>query len=549
MRSDIRQMLRRVGFFDALPSNRHPFDQGGLTGQESDSRLPSPLLIRSIFPTGDMRDELPVYHSAADRFLDIVLLFTPALLLGALAAESRSAAMGIGAIVFAVVGAAFLRSRKVWQPPASGAIILLYLLAFGWCWHQTRNGSGTLAPAVRGIVLLIAVVLTALYDLYRTGAEPRRRAKHFCARICNRQFWPSQVSDIRALPEVRGLRDAVAIEPGPVFPLLTDPNMNVRIAAFSALDGRTAWRSREAATVLNAAQRASEPSVRGVAVGALATIDDPAVVQGLAEFLRDPDAEVRAAAVAAILSQRGRKWAFVRDAVRAYLSDAKFTSDGGLPGATGYLPVMATCDLTVWAGEPEPLGGRAVRSLVEHYSRILETTGDYDLVTDLARHVTDPHTPAGLRVELASLLRSFEHLTPELLDRMTNSDQPGAVRLLAAEAILTANPNDSDGIDVLRGLGRQPNREMALAIARVLQQRLGIDLGLPLKGIAINSKQAGEIAKRVLQWATGRTINGLPTPGVGMPPLTPVPRTSSESAGSVPMLPPAKQMKLGRKPW
>ena len=87
-----RQMLRRVGFFDASPSKRHPFDQGGLTGQESDTRLPSPLLIRSIFPTGDMRDELPVYHSAADRFLDIVLLFTPALLLGALAAKPAAAA-------------------------------------------------------------------------------------------------------------------------------------------------------------------------------------------------------------------------------------------------------------------------------------------------------------------------------------------------------------------------------------------------------------------------------------------------------------------------
>lgn len=496
-----------------------------------------------------MRDEPPVYHSAADRFLDTIVLFTPALLLATLAAESRSAALGIGAIVFAVVGAAFLSLRKVWQPPASGAIILLYLLAFGWCWHQTRNGSVTMAPAVRGILLLVAVVLTALYDLYRTGAEPRRRAKRFCARIRNRHFWPSQLSDIRTLPEVRGLRDAVAVEPGPVFPLLTDPSSNVRIAAFSALDGRTAWRSSEAATVLNAAQRANEPSVRSVAVAALATIDDPAVVQGLAEFLRDPEAEVRAAAVGAILSQRGRKWAFVRDAVRAYLSDGKFANDGGLPGAAGHLPVVAICDLTVWASEPEPLGGRAVKSLVEHYARVLETTGNYDLVTDLARHITDPHTPAGLRVELASLLRSFEYLTPELLDRMTNSDQPGAVRLLAAEAILTANPTDSDGIDVLRGLGRQPNREMALAIARVLQQQLGIDLGLPLKGIAINSKQAGEIAKRVLQWATGRTINGLPTPGAGMPPLTPAPRSTSESAGSVPMLPPAKQMKLGRKPW
>jgi hypothetical protein len=95
-------------------------------------------------------------------------------------------------------------------------------------------------------------------------------------------------------------------------------------------------------------------------------------------------------------------------------------------------------------------------------------------------------------------------LTPELLDRMTNSDQPGPIRLLAAEALLAANPNDSDGIDVLRGLGRQSNREMILAIARILQTYLQLDMGLPPDGLDAKSKHAPEIARRVLSWAIGR---------------------------------------------
>jgi len=53
------------------------------------------------------------------------------------------------------------------------------------------------------------------------------------------------------------------------------------------------------------------------------------------------------------------------------------------------------------------------------------------------------------------------------------------------------NPHDPDGVDVLRGLARQPNREMALAVAEVLQNVLGLDLGLPPNEfLAANSKQA-----------------------------------------------------------
>ena len=36
---------------------------------------------------------------------------------------------------------------------------------------------------------------------------------------------------------------------------------------------------------------------------------------------------------------------------------------------------------------------------------------------------------------------------------MTDSDQPGPLRVLAAEILLGWNPSNADAIDVLRGLG------------------------------------------------------------------------------------------------
>src|SRR4029079_6775913 len=127
-----------------------------------------------------------------------------------------------------------------------------------------------------------------------------------------------------------------------------------------------------------------------------------------------------------------------------------------------------------------------------------------DLGTELATIMLDNDTPPALRVELASLLRDHHLLTPDLLDRLTNLDQPAPMRLFAAELMLRINPHDPDGIDVLRGLARQPNREMAVQVASVLQNVLGMQLGLNEGELPLpNSKPAADIARRVLAWANG----------------------------------------------
>src|SRR5205823_1531436 len=160
----------------------------------------------------------------------------------------------------------------------------------------------------RGVLFISLALLIVGHDLFRTGAEPRRRARKWCARLQARERWPADLMEIRFLPEVLGLRDAAAIEPGPVF-----------------------------------------------------------------DLFRDPRPEVRAAAVGAALAEGGRRWGVVRDAVRGMLCDPR-TRDAALPGAAGGLPVVAICDLTTWAAEPEPLGSRSVRTLLDHYSCVLQTT-------------------------------------------------------------------------------------------------------------------------------------------------------------------------------
>jgi hypothetical protein len=472
-----------------------------------------------------MRDPTRFRRSPAARVASVLLLLAPAAGLGLLAARAESSALAGGAVAALIAAAALARHPAAWKPPASGSAVLVHLAALGWAWIYTKGSDDPLTQVVRGGMLILPVFLFAAHDLHRTGAEPRRRANRLCRALQSRTRWPAEAAAIRGLAEVRALREAAADEAGPVFKMLNDPRPEVRAAGFAALEGRRTWRPRECVALLTAAQRTYEPPVRAIAVAALGSVTDAHTLGALAGFLRDPAREVRQAAAAACVDASGRKWVFVRDSVRAYLSDPKLAADGGLPGAAGYLSAVAVCDLAAWAGEGEPLGGRAVHTLVEHYAHVLQTTPDYDLVIDLSRQVTDPSTPPGLRVELAGLLRGLGLLTPELLDRMTNADQPGPVRLLAAEALLAADPADADGLDVLRGLGRQSNREMALAIARILQTYLRLDLGLPPDGLEVKTKQAAEVARRVLHWAVGKPIGPdgnptTPTPGglAGLPP-------------------------------
>lgn len=449
---------------------------------------------------------VPAGVSVNVRVLSLVLILLPAVILGLSAAVYQSPVLAAGAGVSLCGGMLVIRAVPVWHPPASGLLILVYLMALGWFWVGAPYPADQPTRLIRGTFLLVAVALLICHDLNRTGLGPRFKAMQICRRILKRQQWPATPEECARLSEVRHLRDAVVNDPRPALDLLHDYRPQVRLVALLALQGRSNWRPEETAVLTTAARSAVEPAVRAAAVAALARANDARALATLSGFLRDPNMEVRAAAISSLFVDSARNWPLIRDEIRNTLASPGLVGDDPLIGAAGRLPAVAVCDLTTWAAEQPPLATRAIRALVDHYGAEL-ASGDYPgLPMQLAQQVIDASAPPALRVELAGLLRSLNLIPAEVLDRMTDADQPGPIRILAAETMISADVNNAEALDVLRGLGRQPNRETALTIARLLQQYLGMDMGLPSGTIEPNSKAAVEAARRVLQWATGRPL-------------------------------------------
>ena len=464
--------------------------------------------------------------------VSLVLLLLPTAVLGTLAFRLQNVQLAVGAGVQLLFVLVFFRAHPVWRPPVSASIVVLYLIALGWAWVPTRGTSDWAVHVAQGLLLLGAVGLISLHDLTRSGAEPLRRANKWSRRLANRTHWPLQVVDCRTLPEVNALRLAIVDEAGPALAMLSDHRPQVRVAALGALEYRAYWRPGEAELVLKVGRIAQEPAVRAAAAYALAAVRSLELISALGEFLRDSAVEVRHAAAESLLWGGEARWPYTRDSIREALLDPKLATDGPLFLGTARLPAAAIADLTTWAADCVPLSTRSVQTLVEQYHRSLLDMDRPELASELAGQMLDADTPPGLRIELASLLRDHHMLGPELLDRLTNPDQPGPMRLFAAEVMLRANPNDPDGVDVLRGLARQPNRELAVQIGGILQNVLGLQLGLPAGGLlpASTSKPAADVARRVLAWANGAAPDVLrPTPG-------PQPGLKASSRGSIPGL-------------
>jgi hypothetical protein len=461
--------------------------------------------------------------------LSLSLLALPGAVLGALAYRYQSLPLAIGAGVQGLFVLVFLRAHPVWRPPVSTSVVVLYLLALAWSWVSTRGVTDWEVHLAQGVLLLGGAGLLAAHDLTRIGAEPLRQANKWCRRITARSRWPAQLAECRTLPEAAALRGAIRTEPGPALALLSDPRPEVQVAALGALEYRSHWRPGEAELILRTALKSPEPGVRAATAYALAGVATAELVAGLGGLLRDPAPEVRRAAAEALLWDADRRWPLARESVREALADPRLSDDGALFAGTNRVPAAAMCDLTVWAAEAPPLSTRAIRTLIEQYNADLADGDRPELASELAAQMLAPETPPGLRVEIAALLRDHQMLTPDLLDRMTNLDQPGPMRLFAAEVMLRVNPDDADGVDVLRGLARQPNREMAVAVAAVLQNVLGMNLGLPQGELpAPTSKPAVEIARRVLAWANGAAPEDL------MQPQTPGPMPGLKPAARAP---------------
>lgn len=397
-------------------------------------------------------------------------------------------------------------SRRSWRQPLGPSVVTLYLIALAWIWFSLRTDDW-FAHFAKAILLVVPLLFFAFQTLHDSGAPALRRANLLAQRLAQRKEWPADLAAIRALPEVKALRATLSYDASPALALLQHERLEVRLAAMGALEFRKEWRPGQAELVMQIAQRAEQPALRAAAVAALGNLDDRPLVETLAQFLHDASREVRRAAIEALLWDTEHRWGWIRFAVRRVLADPLFVSDGPLIHDGEMLTQEAVNDLTAWCAEKGILAARAAMTLGAHYHRALTERPDPQLSQLLRSQLADAHTPAVLRLELGRLLQYFQELDNPLLQKLLDSSNPAPLRLIACETLLAEQADGlgrAGALAALRDLARLPNREIALATADVIQRRLGVDLGMGLGQPLppVHSRQAAEITRRVMQWAT-----------------------------------------------
>jgi hypothetical protein len=396
--------------------------------------------------------------------------------------------------------------RHSWRQPLGPSVVTLYLTSLTWFWFGDR-ADDWYNHLAKAILIVLPLLVFGNVMLHESGAVALRRANGLAERLANRQEWPPDLAGCRAVPEVKAFRAALSLDAAPALALLGHPRAEVRVAALVALEFRKEWKPGQAELVLQVAQRAEQPSIRAAAVMALGNVEDRVLIETLAQFLHDNSREVRHAAVEALLWDSDHRWGWIRFALRRILADPLFSGDGPLLSEGQLLPPEGVKDLTAWCAEKGILSARAAQTLAAHYNRALTEVPEPRLVAHLRGLLANAHTPAIFRLELGKVLQFHQELDSALLEKLLDPSNPSPLRLIAAETILSEVEDETlrlPAVSALRDLGRLPNREIALAAADVVQRLLGVDLGLGLGQPLppLHSRQAADVTRRVVAWAT-----------------------------------------------
>jgi hypothetical protein len=445
----------------------------------------------------------------------VFLLLPPMLMVGTLLRhpEGDNLLLGIGTCIQAAMCILAIFWHGGGRRSLGSVVIPLYVVALAWLWcaNGVNDWYANLTKATLLVVLLGAFASQTLHD---SGAPAIRRARLLADRLANRKEWPADLSECRALPEVKALRAALSIDAATALALLQHSRTEVQAAALAALEFRKEWRPGQAELVLQTAQRADKPTIRAAAIGALANVDNRSLIEAVALFLSDASPIVRRAATEALLWDTERRWNWIRFTVRRALADPLFANDGALTHEGQLLSAEAVNDLTAWCAEKGVLAMRAALTLGHHYGKALSDEPDDKLVRSLKQMLASPHTPAVLRIEVGRLLQLHQELDLPLLKQLLQAGSPGPLRLIAVEMLLTYHRDDplaKSALTVLKDLARSSNREIALATADVIQRGLGVDLGLglgqPLP--TVNSPQAADVTRRVMMWANQNDVTQL----------------------------------------
>src|ERR1051325_5607469 len=220
-------------------------------------------------------------------------------------------------------------SHRSWNQPIGPSIVTLYLTAVAWTWFG-EVAADWFTHLSKSILIGFPILVFGYQTLIESGAPLMRRAYTLSQRLAQRQDWPSDLTQCRTLPEVKAFRATLVYDAAPALVLLQHARIEVRVAALAALEFRKDWRPGQAELVMQLAQRAEDPAIRAAAVLALGNLDERMMIETLAQFLNDPNLEVRRAAVEALLWDSERRWVWIRFAVRRTMSDPLFKDDGPL---------------------------------------------------------------------------------------------------------------------------------------------------------------------------------------------------------------------------
>jgi hypothetical protein len=455
--------------------------------------------------------------------LAAALLLGPAVLVGATAVRADGLARSVAAGVAVTLGleAIFVLVRYgAHRAAASLFVFAFYGVAAIILRFNAPDFSSVATHLNLSVSLLVPVGLFVRRELQSTGGNARR-VKFLVRQLLARKDWPVSFAVYRDCPRIRGLGEALRENAAPALPLLAHDDVRIQVAVLTALEFHPGWRKGQVEAILQRANFSDEPAVRAAAALALANVVKPRHLQALAAFLRDPAADVRRATAMALLWDAGPRWTEIRGQVRQALAAAHAAKDGPLPCSAAF-PPAALADLVAWSVEAGPVGRRSMQTLVRHCQKAIHEDGSPEAIARVAMLVTDPQVPPALRVEVAHRLQQADAFPWDVALRVLGPTHPTMLRVLAAGAILSRQV-DPRAVDVLREAGRQPNREIALAAAAIVQKYLSVDLGLPVGGDlpATTSREAADVTRRLHRWAT--------EPPAESPPDTPADATSPVS--------------------
>jgi hypothetical protein len=453
--------------------------------------------------------------------LGVALLLGPSALLAFAALNSEGAAksVSIGVGVTLAVEALFLLVRFGAQRATSSLFtVAFYSVSALVLRFNSPDLNDPATNAALGISILIPVVLFLIREVRATGGNARE-AKFLINRLLARKEWPASFAEYRTCPLIAALRDGIRENAAPVLPLLAHDDVRVQMATLTVLEFYPNWRKDQVEPVLQLAGMTNNPTVRAAALLAAAYLPKSRHLKFLLPYLSDQAEEVRRAAATAVLVEAGPRWPEVRAEVRQALAAPHAAKDGPLPCSANFSSEIIA-DLVNWSVESGPVGKRSTQTLVRHCKKLIHEDGTPQAIERVTGLIASPKVPGPIRVELAHRLQTADMFPVEIAVRLLSPSSPTMLRVQAAGALLSHGDNP-EAVDVLREAAQQPNREITLAAAALVQKYLSVDLGLSVGGSlpAVNSREAAEVARRVAKWASdpGSQI-GVDTPSDALDP-------------------------------